>query len=118
MGNIGECDKAIEKYDKAIKIDPNNAIVYNNKGIALKTLGEHEAAIEEYDKALGVDPNYALAWYNKSSVLAPMGNKDDALKNLEQAIKLDKLYIESARTDKDFDSIRNDKRFKKLIYGK
>ena len=44
-----------------------------------------------------------------------MGNIDDALKNLEQAIKLDKSYIESARTDKDFNSIRNDKRFKKLI---
>jgi len=116
---LGENDKAIEEYDKAIKIDPNNVVIYSNKGIALKNLGKYEEAIQEYDKALAIDPNYARAWYNKSCDLAPMGNIDDSLKNLEQAIRLDKSYIESARTDKDFDSIRNDKRFKKLIllYG-
>lgn len=34
---------------------------------------------------------------------------------LAEAIKLDETNRKSARTDKDFDSIRNDERFNKLI---
>jgi hypothetical protein len=34
---------------------------------------------------------------------------------LKKAIEIDKEYIESAKEDKDFESIRNDERFKALI---
>ena len=45
------------------------------------------------------------------------GEINEALKNLEEAIGLDPMYIEFVKTDKDFDPIRNDERFKKLIGG-
>jgi tetratricopeptide (TPR) repeat protein len=32
-------DEAIQAYDKAIQLDPNNAIVWNNEGNALQALG-------------------------------------------------------------------------------
>ena len=43
------------------------------------------------------------------------GEINEALKNLAEAIRLDETNRDSAKTDKDFDSIRNDERFKKLI---
>ena len=38
-----------------------------------------------------------------------------ALTYLEKAIGKDKKYKEMAKRDKDFDNIKNDSRFKKLI---
>lgn len=42
---------------------------------------------------------------------------DDAISNLEKAIGLDEKYRQIATTDSDFDNIRDDPRFKKLIAG-
>ncbi len=45
------------------------------------------------------------------------GDINEALKDLEETIRLDTKYMESAKTDNDFDPIRDDERFKKLIEG-
>ena len=80
-------------------------------------LNRLDEAIQCSDKAIELDPSYANAWYNRSCYMVKKGEINEALKNLEEAIRLDKTYMESAKTDKDFDSIRNDERFKKLIGG-
>ena len=38
-------------YDKATKINPNDASAWYNKGIALDNLGRYEEAIECFDEA-------------------------------------------------------------------
>ncbi len=43
------------------------------------------------------------------------GDIEQTLQNLQEAIKLDKTNLELAKTDKNFDSIRNEERFRKLI---
>ena len=40
---------AIETYDKAIFLDPNDSIAYNNKGLSYHMLGKYDKAIELYD---------------------------------------------------------------------
>jgi cell fate (sporulation/competence/biofilm development) regulator YlbF (YheA/YmcA/DUF963 family) len=42
-------------------------------------------------------------------------NIELAIADLKKAIELDPKYLELAKTDSDFDSIRNDDRFKALI---
>ena len=44
--------EAIKYYDKALEIDPNNALVLNNKGFDLNRLGN--------DEALRIDPKYVM----------------------------------------------------------
>jgi tetratricopeptide (TPR) repeat protein len=41
-------EEAIECYDKAIKIEPNDALAWDTKGIALVNLGKNNEAIECY----------------------------------------------------------------------
>ena len=76
-----------------------------------------EDAVQCSSKAIELDPTYANAWYNRSCYMVKKGEINEALKNLEEAIGLDPMYIEFVKTDKDFDPIRNDERFKKLIGG-
>jgi tetratricopeptide (TPR) repeat protein len=56
------------------------------------------------------------AFYNKACCYALQGDVEQALENLQQAINLspDK-YREMAKTDSDFDSLREDERFQALI---
>ena len=58
----GDHDRAIEYYQKALKIDlkklgpehPNVAIRYNNLGLAYGRKGDFDSAIECYQKALKI----------------------------------------------------------------
>ena len=74
-----------------------------------------DQAIQCSNKAIELDPNYANAWYKRSCYMVRKGEIDEALKNLEEAIRLDATNTESAKTDKVFDSVRNNQTFKKLI---
>jgi len=69
---------ALDYYDQAIKIDPNYAYAWNNKGIALSNLGKYDEAIECHDRAIKIDPNYADAWNNKGVSLRKIGQQKDA----------------------------------------
>jgi tetratricopeptide (TPR) repeat protein len=111
-----EYKEAIECYDKALEIDPNNTNASVSKGVALHNLGKYDKSIECYDKALEIDPNYADAWYNRACSKVKKGDIDDGLTDLKKAIEIDKeKYVKLAKEDRDFESIRNDDRFKALI---
>ncbi len=58
--NLRKYNEAMESYDRAIKIDPNNAYAWYNKGNALYALGKYNEAMESYDRAIKIDPNYAM----------------------------------------------------------
>jgi Tfp pilus assembly protein PilF len=100
LDNLGKHNEAIEYFDKAIKIDPNYADAWNNKGVALKNLGKHNEAIECYDKAIKIDPNYALAWNNKGLALYNLGKYNESIECYDKAIKIDPNYA-LARNNKD-----------------
>lgn len=90
--------------------------IWYNRGNALDDLGRLEEAIASYDKALEIKPDFHKAGYNKACYYALQGDIEQALENLQNAINLspDK-YREMARTDSDFDGIREDERFEALI---
>ena len=84
-------------------------------GYVLFKLNRANEALLCSNKAIELDPLDANAWYNRSSYLVKKGELNEAIENLKEAIRLDNKYEESAKIDKDFDSIRNDARFKKLV---
>jgi len=54
--NQGKFVEALECYDKALRIDPQNSNVLSNKGLSLHNQGKFVEALECYDKALRIDP--------------------------------------------------------------
>lgn len=52
LNSLGKFDLAIECYDKALEIDPNDYKSLLNKGVALDELGDFEEAIEHYDQII------------------------------------------------------------------
>ena len=55
--NIGEHEKAINCYKKAIEINPNYVNAYNNLGILLEELNHADEAKKNLEISLNLDPN-------------------------------------------------------------
>ena len=62
---------AIVDYDKAIKIDPQNAYLFFWRGFAFESMKEYRKAIEDLSISLRLDPDFFLA----KSLLDSIENK-------------------------------------------
>ena len=87
--------KALKFINKAIKINPNYAEAYNEKGNALSELKQLNAAIENYDRAIEINPNYDNAFYNRGFVLQELLKLDDAVKSYDTVIKINPNYVQA-----------------------
>jgi len=87
--NLKRYEDAIKCYDEALKINPEDAFAWNNKGIALDNLGRYDEAIACYDEALKINPEDAFAWYNKGIALKRLERFDEAIKCYDEALKID-----------------------------
>ncbi len=107
--------EAVEFFQKALVLNPNDAVAYLGWGVALGNLGRYEEAIEKYQKAVEINPKLAEAYYNLACAYSRLNQKGEAIKNLKKAIEFEAKWKEEAKTDKDFDNLRQDPEFKKLI---
>ena len=117
LSGLGRKEEAIASYDQAIKIAPDYHYAWNNRGIALSDLGRTEEVITSYDQAIKIAPDYHYAWYNKACFYATQNKLTQALECLEKAIKLAPECREWAKTDADFDAIRQSDRFQERVEG-
>ena len=63
----GNYTQAIQYYDRAFAVDPNDTYALNGKGNSLNGNGNYTQAIQSFDKALAIDPK-------DSSALNGIGN--------------------------------------------
>ena len=115
LGKLGKYDQAITCYDIVLKDKPEHITCLLNKGLALHYLGRYYQAITCYDKILEQTPDNASTLYHKACTKSLQKDIDQSLALLERAILLDAEYAKKASTDKDFDILCDDPRFKSLI---
>ena len=93
--NKGDNQGAIIAYNEAIRLNPNLAEAYNNRGIVRNELGDKPGAIDDYTQAIKFNPNYALAYYNRGIVRYDLGDKPGAIDDFNQAIKINPNYAQA-----------------------
>ena len=59
-------DLALNALTKAISQEPNNANLYDFRGIAYGSIQEHEKAIADFSMAISIDNQIASAYNNRS----------------------------------------------------
>jgi len=84
-----EYDKAVENYNKGIKLEPNKAMTYNNRGTIYFNRGQYDPALEDFNKCLSIDPNFLNALANRGSVFGIKKEYDKALGDLNRALQID-----------------------------
>jgi tetratricopeptide (TPR) repeat protein len=80
--------EAIEFYEKALSLNPQFSMAWNNKGLTLRQVNLNEEAISNFDKAIVIDNNI-LAWKNKIATLQEIGEHEKAIIICDQLIKIE-----------------------------
>ena len=86
--NRGEYANAIHHFNGAVSLEPNDATIYNDRGVAHRAIGEYDLAISDYSSAVRLNPNYGLAYSNRGNVYARKGEYELAILDYGRAIKL------------------------------
>ncbi|MBF0193272.1 MAG: tetratricopeptide repeat protein [Magnetococcales bacterium] len=91
----GQLDKAINSYNIAVSIQPNNPAVLSNLGLALHSTGLLSEAITAYQKAITIQPDHAQAHYNLGNLLKEQKQNDKAIEHYKKAITIQPDYIDA-----------------------
>lgn len=59
--NDGQFDDALGFFEQALLLNQNDPDLWNNKGIALRSLGRYEESMECFNKSLEIEPRDKFA---------------------------------------------------------
>jgi tetratricopeptide (TPR) repeat protein len=100
----GRYQEAVQEFDNAIRLQPNFAEAFNNRGNALKELAQlnrnaanYASVIASYEDAIRARPEYPVAHFNLGNALKDVGRMDDAVGCYESAISLNPDFPEAHR---------------------
>jgi len=88
----GEYDEAIAALDAAIRLDPQNAVPYVNRGFAWAMKGDLDKAIADFDEAIRLNPKEDAAYSNRGNAWQGKGELDKAIADYDKAITLEPNY--------------------------
>lgn len=88
LATQGRVDEAIEHYEHALSLNPDDALAHNNLGLMLASQGWPNEAIFHYECALSLNPEDATAHYNLGNMFKAQGRLDEAITQYERALSL------------------------------
>ena len=86
---------AIEYLSNAIKLQPDFAEAFGNRGNAYADLGQFQRAIEDYNKVIHLKQDLAMAYNNRGNVYLKLGEYQRAIEDFNKAIHLKPDYFET-----------------------
>ncbi len=95
--DLGEMKKALEEFEEAITIAPENSSLHLNMGNALLLIGDRNRAEKEYREAIRLNPSNANAHSNLGTILEERGDLDGAEKEYMQAIAIHPDHVLARR---------------------
>lgn len=92
LANQGKYKEAIQAFERAIELDPENTTILRQKGKALANMGNLSVSIRIFENLIELDPNDAEAWYNKGNILYNLSMHSESIEAYKEAIEIDPEY--------------------------
>ncbi len=86
--SLGNHKMAIEYFQEALKLCPNDASALSNYGSSLNSIGKNQEALSAFQKAIHIIPDASEFWYNAGNTLCDLNKYEEALTYYEKAIQL------------------------------
>jgi tetratricopeptide (TPR) repeat protein len=99
-GKLANPKEALEYLDQAIRLNPELADSYTNRGVAYKYLGQYERAIEAFNQAIRLNPELADAYYNRGIAYGVLGRYGNAANDYNKYLQI------HGNKDRDADEVR------------
>jgi len=84
----GDFDKAIEKIQQALALDPLSLPLMSTLGDAYSFAGRFEEGLAQYNKLIELEPNFRRGFEGRGMIYLAMGENEKAVKDFEQYHKL------------------------------
>lgn len=91
--NLGEHDKAIENYEEALNLDPDDYKTLAGLGDSKVRKKQYEDAIKHFDKAISLNPEPNPDDYEGlGDAYRKLGKSKEAIENYKKALKINPKY--------------------------
>jgi tetratricopeptide (TPR) repeat protein len=94
----GHYDQALQDFNKALQLKPNDPALITFRGITYYAKGNNDKAIQDFDAAIKINPNFGRAYYQRGMVYDNLEKYDKAVADLKNAKRLgysvDPVFIE------------------------
>ncbi len=84
----GEFLQSIVNYRKAIDIQSNYTMAYNNMGLSYERLSKWDKALSAYDAAMKSNPAIPNPYFNKGFLLMNLNRNAESVETFEELIKV------------------------------
>ncbi|MEO5764595.1 MAG: tetratricopeptide repeat protein [Casimicrobiaceae bacterium] len=91
-GSLREARSAVVDLEAALALQPGDARVANELGIACVDAADPQAALEAFRRATTIDPAFARAWNNYGNALRTAGRTGAAIEAFARAVSADGAY--------------------------
>jgi predicted O-linked N-acetylglucosamine transferase (SPINDLY family) len=86
LQEMGRREEALAEFDRALALNPGNALALLFRGNLLTDAGLFAQALESYDRLLQVAPGYDEAWFRRGLALWHMDRCEGALASYAKAL--------------------------------
>lgn len=86
--DAGKYAEAVAEYNEAIRLDPDTALYYDNRGLAYYYLEEWDLAINDYTQAIDLNPGNAATYYRRGAAYERKQQYLQAINDYETVIRL------------------------------
>jgi Tfp pilus assembly protein PilF len=97
LSRAGMLNEAIEQYQQAIALEPENVSFLLNGGVALARAGRSEDALAVFKNVATIAPENADAWQDAGLVFEKVGQIESARQSFSNALRLDPNHEVSRR---------------------
>lgn len=87
--SLGRSEEAVQKYEQALELAPENPEVLTHMGRLLSSMGDHNRAAEIFEKLTNILPGAYHGFYLLSQTLFDLGRDRDAFEAVNRALELD-----------------------------
>lgn len=91
----GRAADAIDRYRRALALDPAYTPALNNLGTALRAAGRVDEALAVFSQALSQDPDAANLHYNLANALMAQGKTAEAIAAYRQALAVNPQFVDA-----------------------
>ena len=88
------CERAIEKFKQAIKINPEFADAYFQLGLVYGELERYDEGISTYKEAIRIKPDFFAAYYNLGETYHKLTRHDESITAYKEAIRNKPDFVE------------------------
>ncbi|MDP2044592.1 MAG: tetratricopeptide repeat protein [Deltaproteobacteria bacterium] len=84
----GRYDQALQAFDQALKLKPNDPALITYKATVYYAKGNNAQAVQLCEQAIKLNPSFGRAYYQRGMIFEKQGKYDQAVADLQKAKSL------------------------------